>query len=114
MDDTLSKEMKDLVSLLEDKGAQDVSLLDIAANTSWADFLVVATITSQVQARGLEKYIKEFMDETQRDLKKEGSKNNEETWFLYDAGDVVINLMTREARDFYQLEDLWFEAENLH
>jgi len=113
MEDMSNKEMKDLVKLLEEKGAQDITLLNVTNNTSWADYLLIATVNSQVQARGLEKYLKEFMNETDRELRKEASKNNDENWFLYDAGDVVINLMTREAREFYQLEELWFEAEQI-
>ena len=33
----------------------------------------------------------------------------ESGWILVDCGDVVINIMNQEQRDFYDLEGLWGE-----
>ena len=38
-------------------------------------------------------------------VKIEGQGGDE--WLLVDAGDVIIHLMSSEARDFYDLESLW-------
>ena len=34
-----------------------------------------------------------------------GSESNE--WVLIDAGDVLVNIMTEDSRDHYDLESLW-------
>lgn len=34
-------------------------------------------------------------------------------WILLDFGDVVVHLMTHEARDYYRLDRLWGDAPRL-
>ena len=38
-------------------------------------------------------------------IKIEGQGGDD--WLLVDAGDVIIHLMSSEAREFYDLESLW-------
>ena len=37
----------------------------------------------------------------------EGQEDSE--WILVDCGDVVVNIMQQETREFYDLESLWGE-----
>jgi ribosome-associated protein len=49
-------------------------------------------------------------------LKKQGqpvyrrSGDAESGWLLLDYVDVVVHIMTTEARDYYDLESLWSDA----
>lgn len=115
MEDMLSKELQEIVLLMEDQGARDVILLDISKSSSWADHLFIATITSNVQASGIVKRIRELMHGQDREVFGGSSrKSSDNEWILLDCGDIVINLMTRNCREFYQLEELWFEAEKMY
>ena len=38
-------------------------------------------------------------------VKVEGQLGDD--WLLVDAGDVIVHLMSSDARDFYDLESLW-------
>jgi ribosome-associated protein len=42
-------------------------------------------------------------------LGREGHRGN--TWELQDYGSVVVHVFTEEARQFYDLERLWADAE---
>ena len=98
-------DLKDLItSVLVDRKAQDIVTIDLAGKTAMADFLVIATGTSQ-------RHVGAMADILYHDLKShlqvgiEGIPQCD--WVLIDAGAVVVHLFRAEARAFYALEKLW-------
>jgi ribosome-associated protein len=89
----------------------DVALLDVAAQSGWTDWFVIATATSVAQLRGLARFIDEYAQEAGIQMRGGTSIPDEEEWVLLDLGDIVVHLMTERARTFYELERLWFQAE---
>lgn len=111
MEDMSNKEIKELIQILEDQGITEVTALDIRKNSTWADILVIGTVSSRTQAVGAEKKVREFLHQLGGALYHGNNAGDDSSWILLDCGDWVVNLMTRESREFYQLEELWFEAE---
>ena len=96
-----------IAAVAQDKLAQDVVILDMRPVTVFTDFFVIATGQNERQTKGI-------YDEVYVRLKKEAGLTpratdgvREATWILADYLDVVLHVFTPEARDFYQLEDLW-------
>ena len=44
-------------------------------------------------------------------LGREGHRGN--SWELLDFGSIVVHVFTEEAREFYDLERLWADAESV-
>ena len=86
--------------------AREISVLDVRALTSIADYLVICTGTSNRHTRAIANHV---MDEVKakggEHLGVEGMDTGE--WVLVDFGDVILHVMMRETRDYYQLEKLW-------
>jgi len=102
-----------LLKLVEDeldqRKAQHITTLDVRGKTSITDFMVVATGTSSRHARALCDYVIEKAKENGvQPLGIEGEMGSD--WVLLDLGDVVLHVMTGQAREFYQLEKLWSVA----
>jgi len=125
MDDMLS-ETKALAALLREHNGGDVVALDLREMGAWTDFFVIATATSNTHLDGLERHIKEFCGERGIEILRrsrkpgasgrtrvshgagsQGTPGHDDEWRVIDLGAAVIHLMSRRAREFYDLERLY-------
>jgi ribosome-associated protein len=103
------KNLQDICnSTLIDNKAEDVLILDINGISSFADAIIIATANSNRHAKSLsEKLVESIKASGKSILGVEGKI--ESGWILVDCGEVVINIMKSDIRDFYDLEGLWGE-----
>lgn len=95
-------------STLSNNKAENVLSLDIKEISSFADNIVIATASSNRHAKSLsEKLVDEIKANKISILGVEGKI--ESGWILVDCGEVVVNIMKNEVREFYDLEGLWGE-----
>lgn len=111
MEDMSRNNAIEICKMIEERGASDVIGLDLGSSCSWASQLLVGTVTSRVHMQGLTVAVKAKMTELGMITKSGGKKSDESSWRIVDGGDVVVSLMDSEARDYYALEERWFEAE---
>ena len=102
-----------IFELADAKAATDIVVLDMRGLVSYTDFLVICTARNERQAQAI-------ADEVKLKLKAEGkllpsgSEAAEAAgWIVLDYLDCVLHVFTEEARQRYQLEDLWREAPRL-
>jgi ribosome-associated protein len=92
-----------------DKLADDIVVLDVAALTTIADFLVICSAESTRQVKAVADAIDETLSrEGVRRLRSEGVEHGR--WILLDYGAVIVHVFHREARQFYNLDRLWADA----
>ena len=95
-----------IINSLEDIKAVNPVAIDVTKISSLTDFMVIASGTSNRHIAAMSEHILEGLKETNiSGIKIEGQ--GEDDWVLVDAGDVVIHLMSADAREFYDLESLW-------
>jgi len=108
-----AKEIAELiVNTLDGKKAREIKLLRTTDVTILADYFVICTAGSNVQ-------LKTLSDEVEKNLKtagevplrREGHRSS--NWVLIDYSCVIVHLFLQEARDFYSLERLWSDAEDI-
>lgn len=95
-----------ILKALDNKIAEDVITIDLKEKSSIAEYFVIATgsVTNHNQA---------ICDEVEFQLKKndmdffgtEGYKDG--NWILLDCGEVIVHIMTKDYRSYYNLERLW-------
>ncbi len=96
-------------NLAESKKASDTLVLDTGKVSYLADYFVICSGDSPAQIRTI-------ADEVEKAFRKRGQERigteNDPTnrWCLLDYGDVVIHIMHRQERQFYQLENFWSHA----
>ena len=113
MADTKTTEQKaiEIAKLLIDGKGRDVTLIDVSGLNSWTDYFVISTVTSSTQTQGLFKQVKDYIKENDLEIHLTKRKSPDgDDWNLIDLGPIVVHLMTEQAREFYNLEKLWFKG----
>ena len=97
---------------LDDKKGLDIKLLRIDEVSSLADYFIICTGTSNTHVKTLCDYAEYTLEQLGEPmLGREGHRGN--AWELLDYGSVVVHVFTEEAREFYSLERLWADAEQV-
>jgi len=103
---------KSVVCALDSKKAHDIKLLRTREVTILADYFVICTAKSTVQLKSLSDEIERILkDNGETPLRREGARSG--GWVLIDFGCVVVHLFMKELREFYMLERLWADAEDV-
>ena len=97
---------------LLEKKAEEVYVLNVSAQSSITDYLVIATGTSEPHRRALRIELERILDETHTHIV--GVETTEESgWTVVDAFDLMIHIFSPEQRARYKLENLWRDSEEV-
>jgi ribosome-associated protein len=91
---------------------QNVAVLDVAGLSPVTDFFVIATGTSPRQMRSVCDEIEELGQQRRfRSLSRSGYDG--EQWICVDFVDVLLHVFSGEAREYYDLDNLWGDAKSV-
>ncbi|MBT3294807.1 MAG: ribosome silencing factor [Verrucomicrobia bacterium] len=100
------------VEILEDRKGENLLLIDVTDVSNLSDYVLLVNGSSPP-------HLKAMWNELQHTLKQEGvhayrkSGMPDSGWMVLDYVDVVIHILSPEAREYYALEELWPEAPHL-
>ena len=95
---------------LDAKMAKDIKVLHTTSLTVLADYFVLCTATSSTHVKTLTDECDKALSELGGPpLRREGHRGGD--WILLDFGCVIVHVFQKEAREFYNLEHLWSDAE---
>jgi ribosome-associated protein len=101
-----------VVSLLEDKKAEHILLLDIHEIVSFTDYFIICNGTTDRMLHALASAVREFAKaEYGTSIQIEGEPHD--GWLIVDMGDVIIHFFSPDQRDYYNLEGLWEKGKRL-
>jgi len=113
-DTAKSKKVIELANLLDEHNGKDTVVLDIHEQSSWTDYFIISTVSSQAHMRGIIRYVMGFLKENSIELFNRHKNLSESGWVLIDCGDFVVHLMDEQTREFYDLESLWYSGKSLY
>jgi len=96
-----------IVDVIADQKGENVLLLDIREISILADFFVIASTTSERQAKAVLDEVKSSVKQASGVTPLHVEGGGSAGWILMDYGSIVVHLLTPEMRDYYDLEELW-------
>lgn len=105
--------MKDaVVDAIDDIKGFDITVMDVTALTSMTSYMIVASANSSRQAKSIADNVREKLKEKGYTIRgSEGEASGD--WVLVDLDDIVVHVMVPATRAYYNLEQLWSEAEQM-
>lgn len=99
-----------VIDALEDIKGFDITVMDVRKLTNMTSYMIVASATSSRQAKAMGDNVREKIKEKGYTIRgTEGEKEGE--WVLVDLNDIVVHIMVPATRAYYNLEQLWGDAE---
>ena len=101
-----------IAKALDSKLGLDIKIIEITDVTVLADYMIIATGRNSTQVKALADEVEFKMSESGIQVNHiEGHRSN--SWILLDFTDIIVNVFSEEAREFYGLERLWQDGKEL-
>ncbi len=103
--------LKIAANALNEKKAKQLTALHIADLTVLSEYFLICTATSSTQLRS-------FCDEVEEKLEHAGIRPHHiegkaTGWVALDYGSLIIHIFTPDQREFYGLDKMWSDAEEI-
>ena len=107
------QEIKDkIIEIVKEKKVDDLTVVDVAAQTVVADYMIIMTGRNNSAVRNLCDFIEEKAEKCGLyATRKEGTR--EGRWVVIDYDSVIVHIFNKEMRGYYSLEKLWENGENI-
>ncbi|MDF2965392.1 MAG: Iojap-related protein [Rickettsiaceae bacterium] len=106
-------ELKDfIVKTLEDKKAENITVIDLKGKANIAQFMIFASGRSTRNVAAIADFLADEL-KAKTDVPRvslEGLRQSE--WVLIDAGDIIVHVFHPEAREHFKLEEFWARNNN--
>ena len=91
---------------LDEKKAEDITVIDISGVSTVADYFIIANGTNSNQVLAMVDNVEEQLHKAGYDPKQvEGYRQGH--WVLLDYLDIIVHVFDKENRLFYDLERIW-------
>ena len=104
--------VKDAAKIADEKKADYVKILDMRSRLIITDYFIIISAKNTRLTRRIEEDIC-FNLKKQKFYPKNITGASEGNWILIDYDDFVIHVFTEQFRQFYDLERLWKDSEEI-
>ena len=105
-----NKLSKAITELMLDKKATEIQIINVSKLTSLTDYFIICSSDSEPKTKAIMNHIKDKVHEKYniKPLHLEGIENLE--WVLLDYVSIVVNIFSKQKREYYNIERLWADA----
>lgn len=109
---TEKEKLELIIKALDLKKGEDIQAIRIADLTILADYFVIVNGNSNTHARTLADEVEFVL--SQKGIEPERREaDTGNTWIILDYADIIVHVFYKETRNFYKLEGLWADGEQM-
>jgi len=104
--------LETIINGIQEVKGKNISILDLTKiETAVCKYFVICSGTSSTHVSSISENIRKFVfkEIKEKPWSTEGKDTSE--WVLMDYSDIVVHVFQNQIREFYNLEDLWGDAE---
>jgi ribosome-associated protein len=90
--------------------AINLKVIDVAKQSSLADYFVMASASNPIQARSMSDLASFHLRLLGMKKISEEGKGPQPDWLLLDMGEIIIHIFLEQSREIYDLDGLWQHA----
>ena len=95
-----------------DKKSWDISILNMEGSSMFADYFIICSARNNKQSQAIADAVEEALEANGYDVRHvEGYREGK--WILVDAGEVITHIFVEQDRQYYDLENLWCDAQRI-
>ena len=109
-----TKIFKTIISAILEKKGQNIVSLDLRKiPEAVSDFFIICEATNPTQLKAIADFVEEDVKEKCGEVSFKHEGRQAQQWILIDYVNVVVHIMLPEPRKFYQLEEMWSDAQSM-
>jgi len=101
-----------VVNALEDINASDILVFDTRGKSPFFDYFVISSVTSDRQLQAAVTHINQDLAKNDYPHPTVEGKNSK-SWVLVDCKDIIVNIFTRDEREYYNIEKMMVGIDQL-
>jgi ribosome-associated protein len=102
----------EIAELIDDKKGEDIVVLDLRGKSSLTDFFIIATGLNDRNTSAIANHVEHSLEDKGIEIHhKEGHRGGE--WVILDYIDVIVHVFNAEKRAYYNIEEIWADAERI-
>ena len=102
----------EIARVLDSKRGKDIKIIHVEEKTVITEYFVICTGNSSTQVKALVGEVEFKLEERGvSPYNVEGRDNN--SWIVMDYSNVIVHVFSRESREFYNLDKLYGDAEEI-
>lgn len=105
--------LKIVLEALESVNLFDTTVYDMREKSPFFDFLIISSSTSDRQLRAVVTHIQNDLAKNGYDIANVEGKNSN-SWILVDCKDIIVNVFTKDEREYYNLDKMLAEIDELN
>jgi len=103
-----------IIKGIEEVKGENITILDLRGiENTVCDYFIICDGASNTQVNAISSSIQKTVSKTIKDKPWHVEGQNNATWILMDYIHVVVHIFQKETREFYNIENLWGDAETI-